>query len=165
MQNSNPRDYCTYKRFTARGPFVVPKGGRGRYGNRQAEARAPYPSISPDASRLSLSLRQVILLHRPVASIISPFLFPFSVCICLPCLLLHVCVYIYVSSFVRVSSVSLLGALQILKCRRESSGSVSPSVSVLSVGDGFSDEQKLLHNTLHRIFIATTSSIVTDFDW
>lgn len=65
LQNGNPRDYCTYKRFTVCGPFAEPKGGRGRYGNRQAEA-STYPSISPDASRrlrrLSLSLRQVILL-------------------------------------------------------------------------------------------------------
>lgn len=78
LQNGNPRDYCTYKRFTVCGPFAEPKGGRGRYGNRQAEA-STYPSISPDASRrlrrLSLSLRQVILLRRPEASTTALVLF------------------------------------------------------------------------------------------
>lgn len=84
-QAAATQDYCTYKRFTASGPFARLKGGRGRYGNRQAEARA-YPSISPDASTRRLALlRQVILLHRPATS--SPFPPPFFFLLLSPCLL------------------------------------------------------------------------------
>lgn len=77
-QPAATQNYCMYKRFTASGPFAQPKGGRGRYGNRQAEARA-YPSISPDASTRRLALlRQVILLHLFSVPSPSPFTGPLS---------------------------------------------------------------------------------------
>jgi len=138
LQNGNPRDYCTYKRFTVCGPFAEPKGGRGRYGNRQTEA-STYPSISPDASRrprhLSLSLRQVILLRHPAAST-SP-----STTVARPFFLL-VFLSLCISSrslCVVVSSI----ALQSFKHRCEPLRSVIPSLSrFFPVEDRISDGRK-----------------------
>lgn len=45
-------DYCTYKRFAASGPWFVPKGEYGYYGNRRAEARIHSPSILNERERV-----------------------------------------------------------------------------------------------------------------
>lgn len=80
LQNGNPRDYCTYKRFTVRGPFAEPKGDRGRYGNRQAEASTyPFyfprckPSAPPSLFASSDSVAPFYSLHLGTLSPPPPF--------------------------------------------------------------------------------------------
>lgn len=72
LQNGNPQDYCTYKRFTVRGPFARAKGRpRSLWQQTGGSQHLPFyfSGCKPSAPRrLSLSLRQVILLHRPAAT-------------------------------------------------------------------------------------------------
>ena len=75
-------DYCTYKRFAASGPWFEPKGDRGRYGNRRAEASFQPPYILHESHpHLTLQIQVILLLLRlslklPLPSFIIPhFLF------------------------------------------------------------------------------------------
>lgn len=126
LQNGNPRDYCTYKRFTVRGPFAEPKGDRGRYGNRQAEASTyPFyfprckPSAPPSLFASSDSVAPFYSLHLGTLSPLPLFfpLFPRTFPLCF---------------FAVVARRLFSLALQILKRRREPLRSMIPSVVVLS---------------------------------
>lgn len=131
LQNGNPQDYCTYKRFTVRGPFARAKGRpRSLWQQTGGSQHLPFyfSGCKPSAPRrLSLSLRQVILLHRPAATatttaIPSPpptRLLPF---------------FLSILSFTRVSSARP----RFLACRllvRSSDSQTSSRVDAAALGD------------------------------
>jgi len=144
-QNGNARDYCTYKRFTVRGPFAEPKGGRGRYGNRQAEAsRLPFyfPGCKPSAL-------PSLALSAPSDSVASPCSLPYS----------HFFLYASTPRTLSSSSSSsssssmfprshrcalhlLPASFALLEFSNRRARWLIPSVAVRPVGDGISDGTK-----------------------
>lgn len=168
LQNGNPQDYCTYKRFTVRGPFARAKGRpRSLWQQTGGSQHLPFyfSGCKPSAPRrLSLSLRQVILLHRPAATatttaILSPpptRLLPF---------------FLSILSFTRVSSVRP----RFLACRllvRSSDSQTSSRVDAAALGDpvcvlrffpfpdGISEKQKA-----HAAFVYASRDIIIDLSY
>lgn len=141
LQNGNPQDYCTYKRFTVRGPFARAKGRpRSLWQQTGGSQHLPFyfPGCKPPAPRrLSLSLRQVILLHRPAVTTPSPPPLPSPSRLSFPFFSPYSPSPVFLRSVFASSRVVSSSALEILKHRHEPPPppprSVIPSVAVLSI--------------------------------